>query len=55
MALWRGSLWARTVAGNAGRLAYNSIVAPVAGTPRLEYRELKLPLNTEKIIELLFR
>lgn len=55
MALWRGALWTRTAASNAGRWAYNALVAPVAGTRRVEYKEFKLPLNTEKLIELLFR
>lgn len=55
MSLWRAALWTRTAAANASRWAYNVLLAPVAGTRRLEYTEAKLPLDTEKLIELLFR
>lgn len=55
MQLYRGLLWARVTGMNAGRWVYNTLVAPVAGDRRLEYKEVKLPLNTEKIVELLFR
>ncbi|CAN0073408.1 unnamed protein product, partial [Hapterophycus canaliculatus] len=55
MGLWRGLLWGQTAAANAGRLLYNTLVAPVAGAARLEYQEARLPLNTEKLIETLFR
>ncbi|CAM9857266.1 unnamed protein product [Laminaria digitata] len=55
MSLWRAALWTRTATANASRWAYNVLLAPVAGTQRLEYKEIKLPLDTEKLIELLFR
>ena len=55
MSLWRAAVYTRTATANASRWAYNVLLAPVAGTPRLEYKEVKLPLNTEKLIELLFR
>lgn len=55
MGLWRGLIWGRTSLGNAARLVYNSLAVPVAGAAPLDYRETKLPLNTEKLIETLFR
>ncbi|CAM9173352.1 unnamed protein product [Pylaiella littoralis] len=55
MGLWRGLLWGQTTTANAGRLLYNSLLAPLVGKERLEYQEVKLPLNTEKLIETLFR
>lgn len=55
MGLWRGLIWGRTSLGNAARLVYNSVAVPVAGAAPLDYRETKLPLNTEKLIETLFR
>lgn len=55
MSLWRAALWTRTATANASRWAYNVLLASVVGTPRLEYKEIKLPLDTEKLIELLFR
>lgn len=55
MGLWRGLLRGRTTAANTARLLYNTLLAPVAGATRLEYQEARLPLNTEKLIETLFR
>ena len=55
MGLWRGLIWGRTSLGNAARLVYNSLAVPVAGATPLDYRKTKLPLNTEKLIETLFR
>eukprot|EP00903_Cladosiphon_okamuranus_P009325 g8894.t2 len=55
MGLWRGLIWGRTSLGNAARLVYNSVAVPVAGAAPLDYREAKLPLNTKKLIETLFR
>ncbi|CAN0454174.1 unnamed protein product, partial [Ectocarpus fasciculatus] len=55
MGLWRGLLWGRATTSNAGRFLYNTLLAPVAGATRLEYQKARLPLNTEKLIETLFR
>ncbi|CAM9352985.1 unnamed protein product [Ascophyllum nodosum] len=55
MALLRGLIVARTTGSNLGRWAFNNFVAPVAGTRKMDYKKIKLPLNTEKLIELLFR
>lgn len=55
MALWRASLWAQTAVANAGRWAHNALLSPVTKAPPKEYKEAKLPLNTEGLINLLFR
>lgn len=55
MALWRTSLWVTSLAENAGRLAHNVVVAHLTGAPRKPYQEARLPLNTEELINLLFR
>lgn len=55
MALWRASIWGQTAAANTGRWAFNVFVAPLTGAEKKQYKEIKLPLNTEKLIELLFR
>lgn len=55
MAILRGLIVARTTGSNVGRWLYNMVVVPTVGKPKKAYKTIKLPLNTEKLIELLFR
>lgn len=55
MAILRGLIVARTTGSNVGRWLYNKVVVPATGKPKKAYKKIKLPLNTEKLIELLFR